>query len=78
MAWWTIDSTDTCPETIPPEKLVETVKNAGGGVVLLHDFERKNNEDRNKFVLEATRQLLEMAKAENFSVRTFGQLQQNA
>lgn len=78
MAWWTIDSTDTCPETIPPEKLAETVKNAGGGVVLLHDFERENNEDRNKFVLEATRHLLEMAKAENFSVRTFGQLQQNA
>ncbi len=78
MAWWTIDSTDTCPETIPPEKLAETVKNAGGGVVLLHDFERKTNKDRNRFVLEATRQLLEMAKAENFSVRTFGQLQQNA
>jgi peptidoglycan-N-acetylglucosamine deacetylase len=76
MAWWTIDSTDTCPETIPAEKLAETVKNAGGGVVLLHDFERKTDKDRNRFVLEATRQLLEMAKAENFSVRTFGQLQQ--
>ena len=78
MAWWTIDSTDTNPETIPPEKLAEAVKNAGGGVVLLHDFERRTDKDRNKFVLDATRQLLEMAKAENFSVRTFGQLQQNA
>jgi peptidoglycan/xylan/chitin deacetylase (PgdA/CDA1 family) len=77
MAWWTIDSTDTNPEVIPPDKLVEAVKNAGGGVVLLHDFERKEDRDRNTFVLEATRQLLEMAKAENLSVRTFGQLYQN-
>ncbi|MZR29703.1 polysaccharide deacetylase family protein [Sneathiella litorea] len=78
MAWWTIDSTDTCPETISAEKLAETVKDAGGGVILLHDFERKTDKDRNRFVLDATRQLLEMAKAEKFAVRTFGQLEQNA
>lgn len=78
MAWWTIDSTDTKPQTIPVDELAETVKNAGGGVILLHDFERKTDKERNRFVLDATRKLLEMAKAEDYSVRTFGQLMRDA
>ncbi|WP_334128583.1 polysaccharide deacetylase family protein [Sneathiella sp.] len=78
MAWWTIDSSDTWENTLPLETLVDNVRAAGGGVVLLHDFERKTDKERNNFVLDVTRQLLELAKTENFKVRTFGQLMQDA
>lgn len=78
LAWWTIDSSDTWEKTMPVETLVETVRAAGGGVVLLHDFERRTDKERNNYVLEATRRLLELARKENFRVRTFGQLMQDA
>jgi peptidoglycan/xylan/chitin deacetylase (PgdA/CDA1 family) len=74
LAWWTIDSTDTHPETLTGAELAESVRKAGGGVVLLHDFERTDNPDRNDFVFEATRSLLDMAKREKLNICTFGEL----
>jgi len=76
LAWWTIDSGDThavLPET---QTVVERVYRAGGGVVLMHDFDRDppHTAVRAAFVLELSRLLLEAAAREGWRVRTLGQI----
>ncbi len=61
--WWTYDSGDT-HEVLPDvNDVVESVARQGGGVVLLHDFDREGYEaiEREKFVLELTEALLQLA-----------------
>jgi len=74
LGWWTIDSTDTNTVISSPEKIAQQVSKDGGGVVLLHDFDRGSGSDRNRFVLDTTRCLLEMAKREGYRVMPLGQL----
>lgn len=40
VAWWTADSGDTHRTLPPPHAVVDQVAREGGGVVLLHDFDR--------------------------------------
>lgn len=70
LAWWTLDGGDTWSERPTPESVVERVLDAGGGVVLLHDFDGRPA--RSEFVLETTRALLEAARREGLTVRTLG------
>jgi hypothetical protein len=52
--------------------VVDEVQRAGGGVVLMHDFDR--GIDRRQFVLDVTSSLLAMAVREGMTVKTLGEL----
>jgi peptidoglycan/xylan/chitin deacetylase (PgdA/CDA1 family) len=73
IGWWTIDSGDTF-DRLPssPEVVVEALRQAGGGVVLMHDFDR--DAQRGEYVLETTRRLIELARHEGLAVRRFADL----
>ncbi len=74
LGWWTIDSTDTHAVHMSAEKLIACVRREGGGVILMHDHNRDHPSNGNEFVLDITRQLLELARFEGFRVLTLGQL----
>lgn len=65
--WWTIDSGDTHDVLQNPGKIAETLRQEGGGVVLMHDLGR--TPQRNDFVLETTAVLLEVAQQESIRVK---------
>ncbi|MFG0274869.1 MAG: polysaccharide deacetylase family protein [Phycisphaerales bacterium] len=74
-AWWTHDSGDTHLHLPDPGRVVEQVEADGGGVVLLHDFEREvDREERHAFVLEVTRRLLALAERRGLRIVTMGEL----
>lgn len=75
-AWWTIDSGDTWKRLPSVDSVVDAVARAGGGVVLLHDFQRSGVEaaSRHEFVLETTRRLLDLARTNGWRVVTVGEL----
>jgi len=76
IGWWTVDSGDTNAQLPQTDEVVKKVKSAGGGVVLLHDFDRQGNQAavRADFVLETTAALLEAALVENWKVQSLGRL----
>jgi len=67
-AWWTIDSTDTWPTPMPIEGVVDRIRRDGGGVILMHDHSRPNNPEREAYVLELTKCILELARKEKFKL----------
>lgn len=71
-AWWTIDSGDTWERLPAVDEVVARVREQGGGVVLLHDFDR--SEDRCNYVLDLTSRLVELARAEQLQVRPLGDI----
>ncbi len=75
LAFWTCDSGDT-HETLPgadaPDALEAELCLAGGGVVLLHDFDREP--ERAEYVLRVTRRLLELARREGLRIVPVGEL----
>jgi len=72
ICWWTSDSGDTWPTLPPFERSSELVLRAGGGVVLMHDFDREA--ERDVFVLKTTERLLEVARKEGYRVMTLSEL----
>jgi peptidoglycan/xylan/chitin deacetylase (PgdA/CDA1 family) len=70
--WWTIVSGDTPRERRPADAVAAELRAAGGGVVLMHDFDREP--ERDDWVLTATRALLETAKGEGLAVRSLGEV----
>jgi hypothetical protein len=72
LGWWTIAAGDVREHLPPVETAVERAERDGGGVVLLHDFDR--GEGRIGFVLEATELLLDAAGRNGWKVRTLGEL----
>lgn len=74
LGWWTIDSGDTWDRTPAVESVVDRVAIAGGGVVLLHDFDREDDDsgERADFVVDVTNALLDRAEAESWRVKTLG------
>lgn len=64
--WWTIDSGDTRDVLPQPAEVAERLRRAGGGIVLMHDLDR--TPERNKYVLELTALLLDVAQQESFNV----------
>lgn len=69
LAWWTIDSTDTWTKPLAVEKIVERVKNEGGGVILMHDLDR-NDASAHEYVINLTLGLIQLARAEGYNIRT--------
>ncbi|MEW6252352.1 MAG: hypothetical protein AB1716_17070, partial [Planctomycetota bacterium] len=76
LAWWTVDSGDTHRTLPDPAAVVERVRRAGGGVVLMHDFDRDppNDVPRAAFVLRLTELLLQAAGREGWRVRPLGEI----
>ena len=68
LAWWTIDSTDTWRTPRPVEAVLRAIRRQGGGVILLHDHDRFDNLEREAYVLDMTRAILEVARNEGFRV----------
>jgi peptidoglycan-N-acetylglucosamine deacetylase len=66
IAFWTIDSGDTWATPPDPQLIADRAARDGGGVVLLHDFDR--SADRQRYVLRATALLLETARREGLEV----------
>jgi peptidoglycan/xylan/chitin deacetylase (PgdA/CDA1 family) len=72
LGWWTVVSGDTYPSLPDPSTIVQAVEAAGGGVVLMHDMD--SSEDRNAYVQEVTRRLLEAARTAGRTVCTQSEL----
>jgi len=66
-AWWTIDSSDTWTTPLPIEKILDRVKNEGGGVILMHDHDRKSAIE-NDYVINLTRRLMQLARDEGYKI----------
>jgi peptidoglycan/xylan/chitin deacetylase (PgdA/CDA1 family) len=68
IAWWTIDSSDTWPETVPASRILERIERDGGGVILMHDHDRLKDQEREAYVIELTRSVLEFSRTGGFNV----------
>ena len=56
----------------PPERTVDAVLRAGGGVVLMHDFDR--GPEREAFVLKTSELLLDAAAREGLTAMVMSEL----
>lgn len=76
VGWWTIQSGDTWRSLPTPFSVIERVRTHGGGVVLMHDFDREMSDrhERRAFVLETSDRLLAMAQENGLRVETLGTL----
>lgn len=75
--WWTIDSGDTWARLPAPGHAADCVARDGGGVVLLHDFDRVQDAgERSAFVIEAVRAIIHRARELGLNFRTMSELHQ--
>lgn len=76
LAWWTFDSGDTFGSLPDPAERVSELEAAGGGVVLMHDFDRTDPDagERAEHVLRTTSLALELARRRDWSVVAYGEL----
>jgi len=72
LAWWTDDCGDTWKTLPVPEEIVKKILKKGGGVVLMHDFDRDS--ERMDYVIKTTELLLEGAKEEGIQVIKLGDI----
>lgn len=70
--WWTIDSGDTRNNLPSPRQVAELMRQDNGGIILMHDLDR--DAARNRFVLDLTDLLLDVAQRESLRVVTLGEL----
>jgi peptidoglycan/xylan/chitin deacetylase (PgdA/CDA1 family) len=72
---WTHDSGDTYAAQPEPDEIVDAIVADGGGVVLMHDFDRDPIEpDRVERILALTTGLVAAARRHGLAVRTAGEL----
>ncbi len=72
---WTHDSGDTYAAQPEPETVIDAVVADGGGVILMHDFDRDPPEpERIERVLALTAGLVDAAHRHGLAVRTAGEL----
>ena len=79
LGWWTLDSGDTWEQMPAVDTIVERVRSAGGAVVLMHDFDRGDDDDpaaRSQFVLNLTAALLNLAAEEQMRILPLDQILQ--
>ena len=72
VSWWTVDGGDTHSVLPDPRTIAQQVADDGGAVVLLHSHDR--GEDRQRFVLAATEQLLQTARDHQMRICTMSEL----
>jgi peptidoglycan-N-acetylglucosamine deacetylase len=74
LGWWTVDSGDALLATPRMDPVLASLRRAGGGVVLMHDFDRDPPEPgRERFVLELTEALLDLGHERGWRVSTLGE-----
>ncbi len=76
MVMWSHDSGDTRRELCEsPDAVADRVLEDGGGVVLLHDFDRtQEREERQRYVLGVTERLLNGARSRGLTITPVGAL----
>jgi len=73
--WWTINTKDTFRALPTIREIENAVLLARGGIVLLHDLHLQSGaEDRDRFVIDMTTALLELARRESFVVAPLKEL----
>ena len=70
IGWWTVDSGDTWPSRPTIDSIVTKVLASGGGVVLMHDFERMSDtaEAVHEYVLSLTEALITGARNQGLDI----------
>jgi len=68
---WTLVSGDTFDPRRAPAAVANELRRAGGGVVLLHDFD-DDAPERDDWVLETTRSLIQASRDAGLRLRTLG------
>ena len=53
---------------MPIKGVIERIKSGGGGVILMHDHSRPDNPEREAYVLDLTKNILELARKEGFKI----------
>jgi peptidoglycan/xylan/chitin deacetylase (PgdA/CDA1 family) len=77
ICYWTVDSTDTAGGTVwNRQHAAEAVRRDGGGVVLLHDFDRLS-ETNDQAVIDSLNKTLDVAAEDHLQVMTFSELTQS-
>ena len=74
IGWWTVDSGDTWPSVPRVDEIVARIISDGGGVVLMHDFERTSRVAAavHEYVLALTEALIRASVRHGFEIRTLG------
>jgi peptidoglycan/xylan/chitin deacetylase (PgdA/CDA1 family) len=79
VCWWTADSGDTHGVLPDARAVADGVVRDGGGVVLIHDFDRERDPaPRAAYVLEVTRALLDAGNAAGLRARTYSEVMRGA
>jgi peptidoglycan/xylan/chitin deacetylase (PgdA/CDA1 family) len=69
VGWWTVDSRDALLAPPAVDDVIRRVDADAGGVVLLHDFDRgEGDRERERFVLDTTDALLDLAARRGWRV----------
>lgn len=76
LCFWTCDGGDTWKSLPDPRVIAQQVADAGGGVVLLHSHDR--GADRQKYVLEVTQCLLDVARERGLRLCTMSEILNDA
>lgn len=80
LAFWTHDSRDSCGR-LPISKVLEQIGKAGGGVLLMHDFDAPRRgpspEMHQDYLLELTDSVIDFAATHDFSIIPFRDLFEN-
>jgi peptidoglycan/xylan/chitin deacetylase (PgdA/CDA1 family) len=72
--YWTIDSTDTwMAATADWSRAPNVIHRNGGGVILVHDFDR-NSPDLEQAILDSINKVLDVARQDNLRVMTLSDL----
>jgi peptidoglycan/xylan/chitin deacetylase (PgdA/CDA1 family) len=78
ICYWTVDSADTTGKASwNHEHAAETIRRDGGGVVLLHDFDRVTAEN-DRAVIDSLNKTIDAAEENHLRVMTFSELTQSA
>ena len=77
LAFWTHDSRDSW-NRLPVDHILEELHAAGGGVILMHDFDRPRRgpspEEHQEYVLNLTEKIIDFAETNNFKIIPFRDL----
>ena len=73
---WTVDSRDTFPPRPSVSKIIDKIARNGGGVVLMHSFDRPSDRDVEQYVLDITEALILYAKTERLAILKLSSISQ--
>ncbi|WP_417463001.1 polysaccharide deacetylase family protein [Kordiimonas sp.] len=77
LAFWTHDSRDSW-NRLPIHRILEKLHAAGGGVILMHDFDHPRRgpspEEHPEYVLDLTEKIIDFAETNNFRIIPFSDL----